>query len=373
MYRLAIVPGDGIGPEVIAEGLKVLEALAENHSLKLDMVELELGASRYLRSGELLTDEDLESMREADAVYFGAIGDPRVTPGLLERGILLRMRTVLDLFINYRPVRSWYPFTPLKRKVDFSIDFLRENTEDFYMGAGGGFDAVKRTERLRIQRGLYELELGLEAGFEGNHDFAFELGLLSREGVERFSGYVFEFARRRGVERVTVVDKANVCRSLYGLWREVFESGSERYGIDLDFMFVDAMAMALVRRPESFGVVATPNMFGDILTDLGAELQGGIGLAASGNICPGGPSMFEPVHGSAPDIAGKGIANPYGAILAAGMMLDHLRRADLAERIVKAVDRSVGSGNLTPDLGGTATTSEVGDRVVELVLADEPS
>jgi len=370
MLKVAVVPGDGIGGEVIGEGLKVLDAMERNDSLRLDLVEMEIGANRYLRDGELLTEDDMEMLGSRDAIYFGAIGDPRVPPGLLEGGILLAMRTRFDQFVNHRPVRSWHPFTPLKSEQDFDIDFLRENTEDVYMGAGGTFTPEDPRASIHVERGLYTLDLELEASYDGDSEFAFEVGLLSRGGVERFADFVMEFARKRGESRVTVVDKANVCRQLYGLWREVFTQKGEEHGLELDFMFVDAMAMALVRRPQDYGVVATPNMFGDILTDLGAEVQGGIGLAASGNITPFGVSMFEPVHGSAPDIAGQGKANPFGALLAAKMMLDHFGHTDLGKRIEGSIRQCISSGTLTPDMGGRSTTSQVGDAVVGLLFRE---
>lgn len=368
MFKVAVVPGDGIGKEVVAEGLKVLKVMEENHDLKMEFIEMDIGANRYLKTNELLTDEDIDLLREQDAIYFGAIGDPRVKPGVLERGVLLAMRAQFDQFINHRPVRSWHPFTPLKSQVDFDIDFLRENTEDVYMGAGGVFTPESKNDSIHIERGLYTLDIAMEASYEGDNDFAFEVGLLSRKGVERFAEFVMDFAVKRGERKVTAVDKANVCRQLYGLWREVFSQKAEEHELEVEFMFVDAMAMALVRRPQDFGVVATPNMFGDILTDLGAEVQGGIGLAASGNITPFGVSMFEPVHGSAPDIAGQGKANPFGALLAAKMMLDHMGHQELGSKMEEAVRHCIDVGMLTPDLGGKATTSQVGEAVVDFIL-----
>jgi len=367
LHRIAVIPGDGIGNEVIREGLKVLMALEEFGDFQMEISELDIGTGRYLESGELLTEEDIDLIRKQDAIYFGAIGDPRVKPGLLEREILLKMRTVLDQFVNHRPVRSWHPFTPFKREVDFDIQFLRENTEDMYMGLGGTFSPESREVECRVERDLYDLRLDMRCLTSSDDEFAFEVGLMSKRGVERFASYAIDFAETRGEDRLTVVDKANVCRSLYGLWREVFTRMAETRGMNVEFMFVDAMAMALVRRPQDFRVVAVPNMFGDILTDLAAEIQGGLGLAASGNINPNGVSMFEPVHGSAPDIAGKGLANPLGAILAARMMLDNLHRPDLGAEVERGVLSAIELGILTPDMGGTATTSDVGNTVVEQI------
>lgn len=364
MLKIAVVPGDGIGPEVIAEGLKVLDALEDAGQLSTKRTEIDIGASRFLRSGELLPEKDLSTMRSQDAIYFGAIGDSRVPTGVLERGILLAMRSRLDQFVNVRPVRSWHDYSRLKDRPDFNITFLRENTEDFYLGAGGVLRGARSEASVRIERNLYRLGIDLRASSEPDGEYAFEIGLMSREGVARFAEFVMSFAKRAGEKRVTVVDKANVCVELYGLWREVFGEKAAHAGVELDFMFVDAMAMALVRSPGRFGVVATPNMFGDILTDLGAELQGSLGLSASGNVNPFGVSMFEPVHGSAPDIVGKRLANPFGAILAAGIMLDHLGRPDLKGLIEDCVLAVMKDGTVTPDLGGHAKTDEVGDAVV---------
>ncbi len=370
MFKIAVVPGDGIGQEVTAEGLKVLEAFGRDRSFEYTTTTLDIGGARYLDTGELLTEEDIDVLADQDTIYFGAIGDLRVKPGVLEKNILLRMRTEFDLFVNHRPAKSWHPFTPLKRETDFHIDFLRENTEDLYIGAGAFLDANTKEADFRVGRALYDLDIKLSAEFENENEFGIDIALHSRRGVRRFARYVINFALSRGEERLTVVDKANVCEHLYGLWREVFNEEARGEGIELEFMYVDAMAMALVRRPEDFSIVATPNMFGDILTDLSSELQGGIGLSASGNINPSGLSMFEPVHGSAPDIAGEGKANPYGAILAAKMMVDHLTEPGYGKLIDDAVKQSIEKGALTPDLGGTATTEEVGSSVINHMLGD---
>ncbi|MDD1773117.1 MAG: 3-isopropylmalate dehydrogenase [Methanomassiliicoccales archaeon] len=365
MFKVAVIPGDGIGPEVISEGLKVLDALEETSSLSTQRTMLEIGASRYLRTGELLTEDDVDTLARQDAIYFGAIGDLRIPTGVLEKGILLAMRARFDQYVNLRPIRSWQNFSRLKNEAPFNITFMRENTEDFYMGTGGTFRGGKGKVSLRVKRSLYDLGIEMNASSSVPDDFAFEVGIHSRRGVERFVDFVMRQVNQAGLNKVTVVDKANVCTDLYGLWREIFMEKSERVGVELEFIFVDAMAMSLVRNPDRFGSVATPNMFGDILTDLGAELQGSLGLSASGNINPSGISMFEPIHGSAPDIAGTKRANPFGAILAAKLMLDHLGRADLGVRIERGVEDAMGKGVLTPDLGGSAMTSEVGDAVVQ--------
>jgi 3-isopropylmalate dehydrogenase len=368
MNHLAIVPGDGIGKEVVDAGITVLEAVSQISSFDFDGEMMDIGAERYLSTGELLTEQDLSDLRSKDAVYFGAVGDPRVRPGVLEKNILLKMRTALDQYINLRPVRSWHPLGPLKSDADFDIHFIRENTEDFYLGAGGRFGGGHGSRGdINIMRKLYSLDMTVTAASEPDMEFAYEVGVISRAGAERFADYAFSHAAERGEDKVTLVDKANVCTDIYGLLREVFEEKASEHGMSLQYMFVDAMAMALVARPGSFGTVAMPNMFGDILTDLGAEIQGGLGMGASGNICPDGVSMFEPIHGSAPDIAGRGMANPFGAILAAGMMLDHLGYGAERDMIVSAVEGCIASGKTTADLGGALRTSEVAAEVCKRI------
>jgi 3-isopropylmalate dehydrogenase len=371
LKHLAIIPGDGIGKEVIDVGLNVLDAVSEISSFNYDGELFDIGSDRYLQKGELLTAEDVDDLRKKDAIYFGAIGDPRVKPGVLEQGILLKMRAVFDQYINLRPVTSWFPFVPLKREVPFDIHFLRENTEDFYMGAGGTFSGSKKDATVKIKREMYDLEMELRTRSSNNDDFAFEIGLLSRKGVERFADYSFNYARARGENKVTLVDKANVCTSIYGMQRTIFEEKSKEYGIRLEYMYVDAMAMAMIVRPETFGTVAVPNLFGDILTDLGSQLQGGLGMGGSGNINPKGVSMFEPIHGSAPDIAGQKKANPIAAILAAKMLLENQGYPEEGEMLRKAVRRCLDLQLTTPDLGGKLTTDEVGAAVCKYLLGQK--
>ena len=368
MKHIAVVPGDGIGKEVIAAGMQVLDAVSEISSFQYDPEHVDIGSDRYLRTGELLTDDDIRLLKSKDAIYFGAIGDPRVAPGVLEQGILLRMRAEFDQYINLRPVTSWFPLVPLKREVPFDIHFLRENTEDFYMGAGGEFGPTYGdTSKIHIKRETYDLDVELKASASNNDDFAFEIGFLSTKGIERFADYAFRYAQARGEEKVTLVDKANVCTHVYGKQREIFRAKAEEYGMGLEFMFVDAMAMAMIVRPETFGTVAVPNLFGDILTDLGAQLQGGLGMGGSGNINPEGVSMFEPIHGSAPDIAGRGIANPIAAVLAAQMLLENQGFPEEGRLLHDAVRSALDTGNTTPDLGGRLSTAEVGAYIADRV------
>ncbi len=371
MKQIAVIPGDGIGKEVIAAGMDVLEAVSQISSFQFEPEYVDIGSERYLKTGELLTDADISLLKSKDAIYFGAIGDPRVAPGVLEQGILLKMRAVFDQYINLRPVTSWFPLVPLKREVPFDIHFLRENTEDFYMGAGGEFGASNDTSKLHIKREMYDLDVELKAKASNGDDFAFEIGFLSTKGIERFADYAFRYAQNRGEKKVTLVDKANVCTHVYGKQREIFKAKAAEYGMDLEFMFVDAMAMAMIVRPETFGTVAVPNLFGDILTDLGAQLQGGLGMGGSGNINPEGVSMFEPIHGSAPDIAGRGIANPIAAILAAQMLLENQGHQEEGKMLHDAVRQCLDTGMTTPDLGGKLSTSEVGKHVADLIRSQK--
>lgn len=369
MKQIAVIPGDGIGKEVIAAGMDVLEAVSQISSFQFEPEYVDIGSERYLRTGELLTDEDIAFLKSKDAIYFGAIGDPRVAPGVLEQGILLKMRAVFDQYINLRPVTSWFPLVPLKREVPFDIHFLRENTEDFYMGANGYFGPSHGDKaHVHVERELYTLDIDVDAKSSNNDDFAFEIGLLSKKAVTRFADYCCRYASDRGEKKVTLVDKANVITRNYGMQREIFKAKTEEYGLDLEFMFVDAMAMAMIVRPETFGTVAVPNLFGDILTDLGAQLQGGLGMGGSGNINPEGVSMFEPIHGSAPDIAGRGIANPIAAILAAQMLLENQGFAAEGRMLHDAVRHALDAKETTPDLGGSMSTSEVGKAVAAFIL-----
>jgi 3-isopropylmalate dehydrogenase len=334
-YRVGVIPGDGIGPEVVVEGLKVLDATG----VAYERADFDLGAARYLRTGEVLPEEDLARIRSLDAVLLGAVGDPRVAPGILERGLLLRLRFDLDLYVNLRPVRL-YPGVPcpLSGKGPDDIDFVvvRENTEGPYTG------------------------LGEVTGEGGPGEVATQVSVNTRRGVERVIRFAFELAeRRRG--RLTLVHKTNVLTNAGSLWMRTFEEvGVSHPGVARDYVHVDAACLYFVSRPERFDVVVTDNLFGDILTDLGAAIAGGMGFAASGNIHPArrAPGIFEPVHGSAPDIANTGSANPIACILSVAMMLDHLGNAAAAARIEKACVRALAA---VPGAG--YSTSEIGDRV----------
>lgn len=353
-YKIAVIPGDGIGTEVVREGLKVLEVACRAEGVSYETVSFDIGGERYLRTGETLPESVLDELRRFDAIYFGAIGHPDVPPGVLERGILLKLRFALDLFVNLRPVKL-YPGveTPLKGKTPEDIDFVvvRENTEDVYALEGTSFQPNTENE-VAIQPAIY-----------------------TRRGTERVIRYAFELAVRRAKERgkpakVTLVDKANVMTVGHGLWRRVFGEVAKEYpDVETEALYVDAAAMEFVLHPERFQVVVTTNLFGDILTDLGAAIQGGIGIAPSGNIHPGKVSMFEPVHGSAPTIAGKGLACPLAAILTAALMMEHLGETKVAQRIEEAVTKALQTGKIRSLEAGKMglSTQEVGDLVASFV------
>jgi len=344
--RLAVVPGDGIGPEVVAEGLRVLEAVAPRADAKLEATRYDLGARRWHATGETLPDSVLDELRGHDAILLGAVGDPSVPSGVLERGLLLRLRFELDHYVNLRPVRL-YPGvrTPLAGAGPDDVDMVvvREGTEGPYAGAGG-------TMRLGTAQ-----------------EIATEESLNTAYGVERVVRDAFARAAVRPRRKLTLVHKTNVLTHAGSLWaRTVDRVAPEFPGVAVDYTHVDAAAMFFVTQPQRFDVVVTDNLFGDILTDLGAAIAGGIGLAASGNINPTGaaPSMFEPVHGSAPDIAGKGVADPTATVLSIALLLAHLGLADAARRVEEAVAADlIGRGR-----AGDRSTREVGEALAAHVV-----
>jgi len=346
--RIAMLPGDGIGKDVTAEAVKILEAAGERWSLPLELVPFSWDADRYLETGETLPEGALEEFRRSySAIFIGAYGDPRVPDMAHAKDILLGIRFGLDLFINFRPVKLYDPrLCPLKDKGLGDVDFVvfRENTEGAYVGVGGNFKKGT-AEEVAVQEEIH-----------------------TRKGVERIIRAAFEYAVAHDKTKVCMADKSNVMQYAHGLWQRCFaEVAAEYSGIDTQHLYVDALTMQMIRTPESFEVIVTNNMFGDIITDLGAALQGGLGLAASANLHPGQVSMFEPVHGSAPKYAGTGKANPMGAVLSAGLMLEHLGHGEAAQAVEGAVIELLRTGETTPDLGGTLTTSQVGDRLARAV------
>lgn len=376
MYKIAVLPCDGIGKEVTREGMKVLEAAGERFNIDFAFTEYPHGADHYLKTGEVISDESIEDIAQNSAIFLGAVGDPRVKTGILEKGLLLKLRFHFDQYVNLRPIKA-YPNTPfpLKDKTykDLQFFFVRENTEDFYIGLGGRVTKKTNKETLELVRDMYNVKFGVDIEVDRDEEIAYQIGAISRSGAKRVITYAFELAKRKGMNRVTSVDKANVLSDIYGLWREVFDEVATGYeGMETEFSFVDAMSMWMVRKPEWYKVVVSPNMFGDILTDLGAALQGSIGLAASGNINPDGVSMFEPIHGSAPKHAGKNIANPISSIAAAQMMLEELGESEAAAAIERAVSTVLEAGKVrTYDLGGSSSTSAVGDEIVRVLTNEE--
>ncbi|KAF5437277.1 3-isopropylmalate dehydrogenase [Candidatus Methanophagaceae archaeon] len=368
-YNIAVIRGDGIGSEIISEGMKVLEAASERESFELEWIEYPHGAEHYLKTGELISEATLKELERRDAIYFGSIGDPRVEPGVLEQGILLTMRFYFDQYVNLRPVKllEGVP-TPLVGKGPADIDFsvVRENTEDFYVGIGGRASGKnKKRDELEVLRNLYTIKFGVDIETDAD-ELAYQIGVVTREGCERVMRFAFELAKKEGKKKVTSVDKANVLTHSYGFWREVFnEVASEYPDIDTEFNFVDAICMWFVKNPEWYQVVVAPNMFGDIITDLGAMIQGGLGLAPGGNINPDGVSMFEPIHGSAPKYKDKGISNPIATIWAGALLLADLGEDTAAETVLNAIESVLRTGKVkTYDLGGNSSTSEVGDAIV---------
>ena len=352
--RIAVLPGDGIGRDVTAEAVKVLEAAAERWSLPLELVHLPYSADHYLATGVSMPPGTIEDFRDNySAVFIGAYGDPRVPDMRHAADILLGTRFGLDLYINFRPCKLYDArLCPLRGKSERDIDFVifRENTEGAYVGMGGNFKKGTPDE-VAIQEEVH-----------------------TRKGVDRILRAAFEWARAHGGKKVCMADKSNVMRYGHDLWQRAFaEIQREFPDVPASHMFVDAMAMQMIKAPEQFQVIVTNNMFGDILTDLGAALQGGLGVAGSANLHPGRTSMFEPVHGSAPKYAGTGRANPVGAVLSVSLMLDSLGHLEAAREIEEAVARSLREGQTAVDLGGKLTTSQVGDLLASAISTPVPA
>lgn len=352
-YKIAVIPGDGTGPEVIAEGIKALNAVSGRSDFRLAYENYNLGGEHYKKTGELLNDTVLESLSRSDAIYLGAIGHPDVKPGILEKGILLKLRFHFDQYINLRPVRLYDGVeTPLKNKGPEHIDFtvIRENTEGLYTGAGG-FLKKGTSDEVAIQESIN-----------------------TRKGVERCIRYAFEYCRKRNRgKKLTLCGKTNVLTYAFDLWERTFMDVSKEYpDIKTDYANVDAICMWMVKNPEWFDVIVTDNMFGDIISDLAAMIQGGMGIAAGGNINPSGVSMFEPIGGSAPKYTGKQVINPIAAILAAQVMLETIgeeKAALLIENAVKKVLRDDIKDVAAGKMG--YTTSEVGDFVKKYIVEGE--
>lgn len=346
-YSIAVIPGDGTGPEVVREGLKVLKAASSKFGFSYDLVNYDLGGERYLKTQETLPNSVVEELKKFNAIFLGAIGDPRVKPGILEKGILLRLRFELDQYINLRPVVLYdNRYCPLKDKKEEDIDFVvvRENTEGLYCGAGG-FLRKDTTNEVAIQESIN-----------------------SYKGVERCIRFAFEYARKRNkAKKVTLCGKTNVLTFAFDLWERTFYKVAKDFpDIKTDYAHVDATCMWMIKNPEWFDVIVTDNMFGDIITDLGAMIQGGMGIAAGGNLNPQGVSMFEPIGGSAPKYTGQNVINPLAAISAVAMMLEQLGQDKAANSVETAVKKIVKEKLQSLSAGKMGySTSQVGDLVVD--------
>ena len=349
--RIAVIPGDGIGVDVTAEAMKVVRAVAEVFGRRIDLETLPWSADHYLKTGVTIPADGYDRLREFDAIFIGALGDPRVPDNRHARDILLGTRFQLDLYVNYRPVRLLDErLCPLKGRKPADVNFIvfRENTEGLYVGVGGRFKPGTDDE-IAVQEEVNTFK-----------------------GVDRIVRHAFEFATAAGRTRVCMADKSNAMVDGHALWQRVFRETAPRYPhIEARHLYIDALALLMVQDPSQFDVIVTNNLFGDIITDVGAALQGGLGVAASGNLHPGRTSMFEPVHGSAPPLAGKNVANPMGAILSAALMLDYLNLRDEARAVEAAVQQAVTEGHATSDIGGTLGTRETGDYIASVIRQGE--
>ena len=350
--KIAVLPGDGTGPEVVNEGLKVLEAVAGVCDFKYELTNFDFGGDRYLRTNEVLPDSAIEDLKQFDVIYLGAIGHPDVKPGILEKGILLKIRFALDQYINLRPIKL-FPnvYTPLRDKGPEHIDFVivRENTEGLYIGSGGF-----------LRKGT-------------PHEVASQEMINTRFGVERCIRYAFELTKKRNKDnKLTLCDKANVLTFAHDLWTRAFaEVGEEYPDIEKDHAYVDATTMWMVKNPEWFDVIVVCNMFGDIISDLGAVIQGGMGIAASGNLNPdeGGVSMFEPIHGSAPKYTGQNKINPLAAISSMQMLLEHVGQTEAAKRVEKAIYKALSERHIKNlSAGGELSTTQIGDLIARFAV-----
>lgn len=374
-YQIAVIEGDGVGPEIIREGMKVLRAAADVGGIGLDFTLFPHGADHYLTTGEVLSDASLREMADHRAIFFGAAGDPRVPPGVLEVDLILKIRFELDQYVNLRPVKL-YPNVESPIKNPGNIDFyvVRENTEDFYIGLGAflrtnGDPRQEHDFDLHLKTGSFNARAKVAVTLGSAQDAGINMGIISRNGAERAMRYSFELARLKGKRKVTAVDKANVIPQMYGVWREAFAEVQREYpDIQGENAFADATNMWFVKQPESYGVVVMPNLFGDVISDLGAMIAGGLGFAAGANINPAGVSMFEPIHGSAPKYKNRNVINPIATILSGGLMLETLGEPELGSLVERAVAEVAREGKVrTKDMGGAAGTSEMGDAVTDMV------
>jgi len=370
-YKIPVIAGDGIGPEVIAEGKKTIEAAGEVYGFSVDWLDLPHGCDHYLKTGETISEDTLKELSNYRAMFLGALGDERkVKTGILEKGVLLKLRFYFDQYINLRPVRLLEGVeTPIKNKTARDIDFfvVRENTEDFYVGLGGRGVKGLSHQHLKLLRETYSAKFDLDI-LTDSDEIAYQIGVISKEGTRRIMEYSFQLAQQRH-KHLSSVDKANVMTDIYGFWREeLLDVGKAYPDVKTDFNFVDAVTMWFVKNPEFFDVVVAPNMFGDIITDLGAMIQGGLGLAPGGNINPQGTSMFEPMGGSAPKYKGLNKVNPVATIWAGALMMDYLGEKEAANAMINAIEVNLKERKVrTYDLGGSSTTSDVGSDIARII------
>lgn len=372
-YDIALFPGDGIGSEIIAEGAKVIRAASEKIGFEINYTEYPFGADHYLKTGEILPDSAIKEFKGQNAVYFGAVGDPRVKPGILEQEMLLKMRFEMDQYINLRPCRL-YPNirSPLADAENIDIVLVRENIEDFYINKGFVSDGDGNVYQDRIVRSIYEGDISLTANIRTDGAFAVNMGVITQTEAERTAEYAFELAKKQNRKKVTCITKMNAIPQMYSVWENAFRKTAKKYGsIETNTMNVDNAAMQLIKNPKDFDVIMSPNLFGDILSDLVSGICGGLGFGASGNVNPHGTSMFEPLHGSAPKYKGTNEANPMATILAGALMLDSIGEPEAAETIRTAVETALRDGLIkTKDMGGSTGTNEVGDVLSGLIKGE---
>lgn len=342
-YKIAVVPGDGIGQEIVPEGLRVIEAVAKKHSFSISTQSFEWGAGYYLKNGQFLPEDGLETLKKFDAIYFGSVGLPAVDDTLPARDYTFKVRTHFNQYVNYRPVRTYPGVTrPIRSEKHIDFVIVRENTEGEFVQVGGQY--------------LPDFDNGMGV----------DTSIFTRKGIERVAHYAFKLARTRR-NKVTHVTKSNTLINSLSYWDRVINEVAAQYpDVEHNQMYIDNSTAMFVLKPEIFDVVLTTNLFGDILSDLGGAIMGSLGLGGSGNVNPEKefPSMFEPIHGSAPDIAGRNIANPYGQIWSAAIMLEHLGETAAAKNIMEAIDKTTAQGVLTVDLGGKASTTDVANAVI---------
>lgn len=366
-YKIAVFPGDGVGPELINEGIKVIEKAAELDKFEVEWVKYPHGAEHYIETKELLNEKNLKDIKNnCSAIYCGTFDSSVKEINWITNSI----RSYFDQFVSLRPIKLLPSVeSPLSDKTHNDIDFvvIRENTEDFYVNAAGRTKNGKNKHKLEIDKSVCKVKFGID--IETKNEIAYQIGILSKKGCERIIKYAFEYAKKSNKKKITSVDKANIIEA-YTFWRENFEKVAKDYpDIEYEFNLIDAAVMNFIRQPEKYQVIVAPNMFGDILGDLGTMMQGGLAFASHGNINPEGISMFEPIHGSAPKLKGQNIVNPIATIWAGALMLDAIGQQKSSDLIIKAIESVLKEGRTrTQDLGGNNSTSEMADAIVDKLI-----